>query len=100
MDTTTTAPNHPPDMTIDCRPDNDYLHARLNNPSDHSLIDLLDAFYHHFGISNYLDQIGIIDDRLTTIVDQLNLILADYDDQDLWDRLNPIIDSIDNRPAE
>jgi hypothetical protein len=48
----------------DCSPENDYLHARLNSPDDYSLAELLDSFYHHFGISDYLDQIGNIENSI------------------------------------
>lgn len=72
---------------------------RLENPADHSLVDLLEGFYKAFEINNYLDQIGIIDDRLDRIVKELKNLqedIHDLPDNDIQDFLGDIINLIDD----
>jgi hypothetical protein len=71
---------------------------RLDNPSQHSLVDLLDGFYKAFHIDDYLDQIGIIDDRLDEVLNQLRDLqfdIHDLPDNEIQDRIANIINLID-----
>jgi glycerol dehydrogenase-like iron-containing ADH family enzyme len=49
----------------------------LEESPDKSLVDLLEGFYQGFGLADYLDQIGVIDDRIDKIVEELESIKAE-----------------------
>lgn len=47
----------------------------FNHKDEKSLSDLLEGFYKGFDIADYLDQIGIIDDRLDDLTKSLESIM-------------------------
>lgn len=64
-----------------------------------SLVNHLDQLYHAFHIDNYLDQIGLIDDKIDRIADSLKDLIHDAFDlteEELQDRLIAILHDLDH----
>jgi hypothetical protein len=72
---------------------------RLASPDENSLTSLLEGFYKAFGISDYLDQIGILDDRIDRIVKELKELhenIHELDNSEIREDLDNIINLIDD----
>jgi hypothetical protein len=59
-----------------------------------SLADILESFYKAFDLQDYLDQMGVVDDKVVDICRRLNNIVTDRLDQNSRIALLQVIDDI------